>query len=353
MRVAANANGKPIQRLVVNAMGQLDQSLLRITEGFLYKKGGANHGNGIRRNWKRRYFVLGEYDTEFGVGYELRYYDNPNGSLKGTIDLNGCEVFCEARSMHKQVKYEFQILLASGNIQQLSSDNYEGREDWIESLNMAIAYMKKMWGGAGGPLGFNLDGYDPHLEDDEDIHEIGAQLAQQVHVFGDGMYGAEAGGYGQFVIQLFDLNGEKVVRGGAPLTVSISNEECLYYLKIHDNGDGSYFVHYMLYKPGAYRLRVKLNDEHEVKGSPFELTVMPSKTVPEKCVAYGDCLSTMSPNCTYTFTIQARDIFANDKTRGGDPFELGVMGAAQLRSIDDNGDGTCKLCRGLVWVLLV
>ena len=93
----------------------------------------------------------------------------------------------------------------------------------------------------------------------------GELLAQQIQVYGSGVYGSEAGGYGQFVVQLLDLDGGKVTRGGAPLTVTISNADCLYHLKVHDNQDGSYFVHYMLYHPGVYDLHVRLNDEHEAK----------------------------------------------------------------------------------------
>ena len=47
-------------------------------------------------------------------------------------------------------------------------------------------------------------------------------------------------------------------------------------------------------------------------------------------------------NTSSSFTIYAKDIFHNIKIRGGDPFEVGVMGAAQLKSLQDNNDGTCK-----------
>ena len=151
----------------------------------------------------------------------------------------------------------------------------------------------------------------------------GQLIASNSQVFGSGLYGAEAGSHGQFVVQLNDVMNQQVTRGGAPLTITIANDDCLYYLRIHDNGDGSYFVHYVLHKPGEYKLNIKLNDEHHIAGSPFVLTIMPSKTVPEHCTASGDCLSSILTNNTSTFTIYAKDIFHNTKVRGGDPFELG------------------------------
>ena len=171
---------------------------------------------------------------------------------------------------------------------------------------------------------------------------IGQLIAANSHVYGSGLYGAEAGVHGQFVIQLNDVMNQTVTRGGAPITITVVNEECCYYLRVHDNNDGSYFVHYVLHKPGEYALNLKLNDEHHIAGSPFTLTIMPSKTVPENCTAVGDCLTSIVCNTTSTFTIHAKDIFHNHKVRGGDPFELGVMGPAQLKSLQDNSDGTCK-----------
>ena len=69
---------------------------------------------------------------------------------------------------------------------------------------------------------------------------------------------------------------------------------------------------------------------------------MPSKTISEQCGAEGECLSYIHTHSTSSFIITAKDIFGNIKSRGGDPFELGVMGPAQLKSLQDNGNGTCK-----------
>lgn len=216
---------------------------------------------------------------------------------------------------------------------------------------MVVAYTHKMRNTAAAS--FNLDGYDPLFEDDEEVYKIGQEIALNCQAFGAGLFGAEAGQHGQFIVQINDTLGQKVTRGGMPITVTIANEECLYYLRVHDNKDGSYFMHYMLYKPGKYTLAIRLNDEHDIFGSPFQMEIMPSKTVPEQCVACGECLAFIPTNATSTFTIIAKDVFGNPKTRGGDPFELGVMGPATLNAMEDNGDGTCKYIYLYIHLLLL
>ena len=160
-------NDRP--RIMTTHDGRLDPSLLPRTEGYIYKKGGTVNARGGRRNWRRRYFVLTNVDFRGKPGYELRYYDGPNGKLKGTLGLSEAEIYCEARSRHKSVKYEFQLLLPNGNLLQLSCDDADVREEWIASLNMAIAYLRKVITSSST----TLNGYDPVFADDEEIHEIG------------------------------------------------------------------------------------------------------------------------------------------------------------------------------------
>jgi hypothetical protein len=154
------------------------------------------------------------------------------------------------------------------------------------------------------------------------------------------LYGAEAGVVGKFAVHVHDINANSMARGGTPVTASISNDDSLYYLKVRDHEDGTYSAHYIMCKPGVYQLNIRLNDEHEIFGSPFELNIMPSKTVPEQCIAEGEALKFIHPSTLSSFTIIARDIFGNSKTRGGEPFEVGVMGPATMKSLRDNGNGT-------------
>ena len=113
---------------------------------------------------------------------------------------------------------------------------------------------------------------------------------------------------------------------------------------MHDNGDGTFAAYYMLGRPGKYKLNIRINDEHEIDGSPFDIEVLPSKTVPAASTAEGEHLVTLYPDRPCGFTVVARDGLGNKKHRGGDPFEVSIVGGAHLESIDDNGDGTYAVC---------
>jgi preprotein translocase subunit SecB len=89
-------------------------------------------------------FVFNPIEYRGKEAYELQYFDAPNGNLKGTVALFDVEVYCETKSTHKRVKFEFQLLLQNGGIFQLSCETEEDREQWIASLNIVIAYLRKV-----------------------------------------------------------------------------------------------------------------------------------------------------------------------------------------------------------------
>ena len=185
-------------RLLVTHDGQLDKALLRRTEGYMHKKGGAVNARGGFRNWKKRWFVIAEVEVLGAQGYELQYYDAPHGNLKGKVGLSEIEIQCEAKSQHKKVKYEFQIVLQNGGTLELSCDDANERDEWVETLNMITAYLRKIL----TTQAMTLDGYDPFDEDDEESFNIGEEIAQNCQAFGPGLFGAEAGVQSQFVIQV-------------------------------------------------------------------------------------------------------------------------------------------------------
>jgi len=326
----------PLPKLQVTHDGHLEEKLLVRTEGWMYKKGGAVNQRIGRKNWKRRWFVLAQFDFRGQTGYELQYFDRPNGALKGSVGLMDVVIFCEARTKHRKIKYEFQLNLPNGGTLELSCDEPEEREQWIETLNMVIAFMRTLT----HPAAMVLNGYDPLEDEDEEVFEMGERIAQNCQAYGPGLYGAEAGTREQFVLQIYDVDGVQVARGGMPVTCSISNEHSLYYVKVHDNQDGTFSAYYMLGAPGHYKLSIRLNDEHEIHGSPFDIEILPSRTVGSSSTAEGEALSFVYPDVPSSFTIVARDGLGNAKTRGGDPFEVSVLGPAHLESVDDNEDGT-------------
>lgn len=334
-------NSAPRTTLIAgDGLGQLDPTQLKRTEGYIYKKGGAVNTRGGRRNWKKRWFVLTPIDYKERTAFEFRYYDGPKGKLKGTLGLFDVEIFCEARSLHKKVKYEFQINLQNGGILQLSCDDPDEREEWIESLNMTVAYLRKI----SSSSSVVISGYDPSFEDDEDCYQLGEEIAKNCQAFGPGLFGAEAGSRTHFLIQMHDIMGQEVVVGGMPITITILNEDTLYYVKVTDNRDGTYSAFYTLSQPGAFNLHIKLNDEHEIFGSPFQIEILPTRTSSQACTAEGPGITSVFSNTSTSFTVIARDIFGNRKLKGGDPFEVGIMGPARLQSLTDNNDGsyTCS-----------
>eukprot|EP01038_Epipyxis_sp_PR26KG_P007045 gene7045-9620_t len=327
----------PIQpRLIVTNEGLLDPSLLVRTEGYLYKKGGAVNARGGFKTWKKRWFAIEPAEVLGHQGYELKYYDGPNGRLKGTVGLTEVELYCESRSVEKKIKFEFQILLENGGVLELSCDDAKEREEWIETLTMEIAFLKKMLTSNS----ITLDGYDPVLDDDAETYQIGEEIAQNCQAYGPGLFGSEAGQPVQFIIQIHDRMGQLVNRGAMPIAVTITNSESIYYIKVRDNNDGTYLVSYTIGVKGKYSLSIKLNDEHHIFGSPFDIEILPSRTLAKLCYAEGEMLTKIKANSVERFTIFGVDSFGNLKNRGGDPFEVGVMGPANLLNITDNGNGT-------------
>ena len=211
-----------------------------------------------------------------------------------------------------------------------------------------------------------------------------------------GIFGSEAGQAVQILVQIHDLMGQQVFRGGMPLTAVItdyplSTEEegehhqgwnngaeekhelpipsrkgVLYHLAVADKEDGTYLAHYMLGAKGKYHLSIRINDEHHIFGSPFHIEVLPSRTDHRYCFCssgervvqnnnavyefdeerlFSPIFSSLRADSTISFLVIARDGYGNRKSSGGDPFEVGLLGPAQLLALVDNQDGSysCKL----------
>lgn len=337
------------QRLEITADGALEERLLIRREGWMHKKGGAVNrrggaGGGGRTNWKKRWFILSEVPFRGQRGYELKYYDRPNGALKGSVGLSEVAIFCEStqkrdrsKRMNMMKKFEYQLQLPDGGSLHLSCDDPDEREEWIETLNIIIAYLRLL---THPELAMVINGYDPMNEEDEDVYQQGEEIAQNCQCYGPGLFGTEAGQKGQIVLEIHDIEGEPVSRGGMPVTCTISNDDLLYYVGITDNENGSYSGFYTLSTPGKYQLSIRLNDEHEVFGSPYDIEILPSKTIAAKSEAEGMCLQQVEPGTPSSFTIYACDSYGNRKARGGDQFEVGIMGPAQLMALHDNLDGS-------------
>lgn len=335
-----------------------EELILSRVEGWIHKKGGAVKGSALAamKNWKKRYFYLENVGT-VQMLYELKYYDKPGGTLKGTVKMKGTEVYCDrsqSASNAKNKRFEFQILLTNGSMLKLYCDDATERDEWVESLNYVITAMKVKPPPVRNSMSLKnatfsemveFLSYNPMNEDETSNFEAGKEIASACQAFGSGLFGAEAGHNAQFMIQSYSAEGDMLDGGGLPFSICLVDDECLYHIISHDNDDGTYSAFYSVSRPGKYKLHVKLNDLHHIAGSPFDVEILPSYTTASQCTATGECLSKIPSDSKSTFQIIARDNLGNKKKRGGDPFEIGVMGPAMLHGLTDNNDGsyTCTL----------
>uniref|UniRef100_A0A8C5I6S2 RING-type E3 ubiquitin transferase n=1 Tax=Gouania willdenowi TaxID=441366 RepID=A0A8C5I6S2_GOUWI len=80
---------------------------------------------------------------------------------------------------------------------------------------------------------------------------------------------------GSFTLECRDSVGDRIIRGGENVQVSIVNKDkksCTVEATVTDNEDGSYSVSYTPEEPGIYSVWVCVRAQH-VKGSPFILSV--------------------------------------------------------------------------------
>jgi len=152
-----------------------------------------------------------------------------------------------------------------------------------------------------------------------------------------------------FTIHAVLPSGKPKTTGGDLFDVQIENPNVEQIpAEIKDNGDGTYSVKYKPNIPGPYHIDViernpakPLYYDH-IKNSPIDLNIDPG-TDASMCTAYGPGLEPGNLDThPAEFTIQARDIFGNPRTEGGDPFQVEVVGPNGAVPVDikDNNDGT-------------
>jgi len=131
-----------------------------------------------------------------------------------------------------------------------------------------------------------------------------------------------------------------MIEGGMPFTATLENDTYLYNINILDNNDGTYTAQYAVSAPGDFDLALKLNDEYHIFGSPFAVRVTSGSAEPRKSRVRGEGLQHAKSMETSYFLIEAKDTLGNNKTTGGDPFEVSLSGPAVLKGLQDNNDGT-------------
>jgi len=132
-----------------------------------------------------------------------------------------------------------------------------------------------------------------------------------------------------FTIHSIDNDGKPRREGGDPFKVNIKGPKPV-EANVKDNGDGTYLVSYAPDVPGDYTINVDL------EGSPI-------KDAPFRVRAKAGTDADNSGFGIFSFTLQARDKRGQNRTEGGDKFDVKITGPqgaeVEVNSLD-NGDGT-------------
>ena len=120
-------------------------------------------------------------------------------------------------------------------------------------------------------------------------------------------------------------------------------------ITLMSNNDGTYEVSYTVTFAAMYTLSIEQGGL-QIKGSPFELSIVPGKLLPSACTCQGGGFAGGMAGIPTTYTIVARDLFGNQLLEGGAQWTVHVYTAkdlllgAEVSSIRpvpvDNNDGT-------------
>jgi len=151
--------------------------------------------------------------------------------------------------------------------------------------------------------------------------------ASKSYADGPGLQGAVDNEPAHFTIHALDKNGNPRTDGGDPFEVKIKGPENTPF-ELVDNGDGTYGVTYHPNAPGDYVIDVTLEGK-PIKNSPYKV----------KTIQGTD--ASKSTATLYSFVVQVRDKRGQNKSCGGDKFDVSISGAANVTAkTRDNNDGT-------------
>jgi len=143
-------------------------------------------------------------------------------------------------------------------------------------------------------------------------------------------------------------HGHPINHGGHPIASEVfdkvGNE---IPTKVIDNQDGTYTVNYQPVDPGDHRVEVFLRTKYplfydHIKDSPYFVPIVPGTDAAHSLV-WGPGLEEVYDTKPAEFFIKARDREGNDMGKGGDPFEVHVVGPEGTdipANVADNNDGT-------------
>jgi len=169
--------------------------------------------------------------------------------------------------------------------------------------------------------------------------------ASKSKAFGPGLEGGASKEPTFFTIVANNRKGDPVGSGGDRFDVTVSDPyDGEVKTEVVDNKDGTYTVNYKPVDVGNHKIVVQ-HEGKNVADSPYHVRVetSPSGADPQKSRAYGPGLQEAIGGEPAHFTIEARNKAGDRINRGGDPFDVEVLGPddtpVEVRVVD-NRDGT-------------
>eukprot|EP01101_Sappina_pedata_P002915 TRINITY_DN1312_c0_g1_i2.p1 TRINITY_DN1312_c0_g1~~TRINITY_DN1312_c0_g1_i2.p1 ORF type:complete len:1238 (+),score=740.08 TRINITY_DN1312_c0_g1_i2:52-3765(+) len=169
----------------------------------------------------------------------------------------------------------------------------------------------------------------------------------QFDVYGPGIEKGDTADPCIFTIVSKNKDGQQLAVGGHPIEVHVyDNAGQEIASKILDNEDGTYTASYQPNDPGDHKVDVILRSKaplffDHIKDSPYYVPIVPG-TDSTHSLVWGPGLEEAFDTKPAVFYIKSRDRFENDMGKGGDPYEVQVVGpnGDVPSEIVDNDDGT-------------
>nr|QWE91383.1 hypothetical protein [Paramoeba perurans] len=211
--------------------------------------------------------------------------------------------------------YEVAINGPNGPVEPVLKDNGDGTVDAVYNVDAPGDY----------DVAVNLHG-DPIKDSPFKAHVKAVPDASKSWAEGPGLEGAFDNEPAQFKVFARDVNGNPVsgddceiqIAGPGPANSNVT-----------DNGDGTYDVEYNVDAPGEYAITATL-DGDAVQNTPKTVNVLEGADADHASVSYA-------------ITVQAKNKSGENKTYGGDRFEVRVSGDGDSEVESqalDHGDGT-------------
>jgi hypothetical protein len=202
-----------------------------------------------------------------------------------------------------------------------------------------------------------IDEFDGDSSADSDFAD-----PENTLIKGKGSHTAVVGVENEFTIVARTSDGRELTVGGDDFSVRLIRrikgpDEGPYEVEgqVQDLGNGQYRVVYVPMYLGDYDIEITLDNKHKLSHSSIrKVRVIPGDTSAFQCVVLDPLYTTQTEGQTFEFTIQARDAYGNNRTRGGDKFQMNFdyygtnmnnrpLMVDDYADIVDQDDGTYKV----------